>query len=227
MLSRQHLDLSASIPHCHSGATQNPVPTAHAAARKRRTLLQGGTRRLGEDRRSVLWRPGRPDRSHASRACGRAQMDRRGAFPARAQFLHAVAGSRSHAARDLCRLAATWHLGRPRCWVAVRPSRRPCRALAQHRLCAVRSRASCRGGVCRHQGSRSRHRHRGPAQSCKARAPRAGSLAHRRCGLRRHLLLRCAVSLGDRRRSSAGLCACRHESRSRCRSLKAKPLPCP
>ena len=30
--------------------------------------------------------------------------------------------------------------------------------------------ALCRGGVCRHQGGRSRHRHRGPAQSCEARA---------------------------------------------------------
>ena len=147
-------------------------------------------------------------------------MDRRGAFPARAQFLHAAAGSRSHAACDLCRLAAPWHVGRPRCWVAVRAARRPCRARAQHRLCALRSIALCRGGVCRHQGGRSRHRHRGPAQSCKARASWAGSLAHRRCCLRRHLLLRCAISSGDRRRRSVGLCACRHESRRTARASK-------
>ena len=51
-------------------------------------------------------------------------------------------------------------------------------------------------------------------------------LAHRRRGLRRHLLLRCAVSLGDRRRRFVGLCACRDERRRIVRaSSKAPPVP--
>ena len=95
------------------------------------------------------------------------------------------------------------HVGRTRRRVALRAPRRSCRARALHRLCALRPGACCRRGVCRHQGGRARHRHRGLAQGCKPRfvGPR---LAHRSCGLHRHLLLRRALPSGDCRRRSVG-----------------------
>ena len=226
-LSRQHLDLSAPIPHCHFGATRNPVPTAHAAARKRRTHLQRGARRLGEDRRSVLRRPGRPDRADASRAGGRAQMDRRGAFPARAQFLHAAARSRGHAARDLCRLAAARHVGRPRCWVAVRAARRPCRARAQHRLRALRQVPLVEAAFVGIKAAVLVIVIEALLELQSARF--VGRLDWLIAGAAFVAIFFFDVPfpLVDRRRRSVGLCACRHESRRTARASEQSPSRAP
>ena len=88
--------------------------------------------------------------------------------PARAQFLHAAARPRGHAACHLCRLAAAWHSR----WACRRPPLRAAgrfrRPRAQHRLRLFRPSAARRGGLCRRQGRGARHRHRGPAQGRRA-----------------------------------------------------------
>ena len=94
----------------------------------RNAFLQRRPRRVGEDRRAVLWRPCRPDRADASNPRRGAPLDRRGPLLARAELLHAAAGTRGYAACDLCRLAAARHLGRalPRAFSSCCPALSSC-----------------------------------------------------------------------------------------------------
>src|SRR5688500_6773766 len=78
---------------------------AHGRPRSRARFLR--TRpRFGADRLAELRGPCRADRADAPRAGRRAQMDRRGTVPQRAQFLPLAAWARSAAARHLYRMEA-------------------------------------------------------------------------------------------------------------------------
>src|SRR4051812_6536225 len=81
-----------------------------------RAHLSRRTALLAEAGLHQLRRADRADCDHAHGAGRKEKMDRRGAFPACAEFLHAVAGTGSDAARALLWLVAPWdawwHCGR-------------------------------------------------------------------------------------------------------------------
>ena len=181
---------------------------------------------MGEDRRAVLRRAGRTDR-----ADDRVLVDER-KWIGEQQFLHALnfCMLRSRRVPKPCSLRPMSAGGSTAPWadllLAFSSSCRCLRrARAQHRLCAFRSGAARPGGVRRHQGRRARHRHRGFAQSGKARASRAahGSSPARPLSPSSSSMCRFPWRLLEL--PWRGLCPCRHESHSAAGSLKARSLP--
>ena len=94
-----------------------------AVSRARRRLARRGDPRLRQDRAVVVRRAGRPDRADAPCPRRRKALARRGAVPACAELLHAVARARGDAACDLCGLAAAWRARRTDRRAAVRAAR--------------------------------------------------------------------------------------------------------
>ena len=89
-------------------------------------------------------RSGRPDRGDAPHPGRGEALDLREPFPARAQLLHAAAGSRGAAARDLYRLADAPHARRHHGRRAVHRAGHHRHHGAQLRLCRLRQRAAGR-----------------------------------------------------------------------------------
>ena len=103
------------------------APRRPAADKRARTMARGcdgiliatsilprGRRRVAAHRRAEFRRPGRPDRVDAPHPCRGKKVGERSAIPARAEFLHVAAWTRSAAARHLYRLAPARRGGRPR-----------------------------------------------------------------------------------------------------------------
>ena len=123
----------------------------------------------------------------------RGWLDER-AFLSALELLHAAAGSRGDAARDLRRLASARHQGRARRGAVVRRAGRAARAGAVDLLRGLRQDAGGRGAVHRREGRGAGDRARGADPRRTTGAARAARLGRRRRRLRRHLLLRAAVS---------------------------------
>ena len=159
--------------------------------------LRRGIPDLAEDRPAVVRRTGRPDRADAQGAGRREEVDRRAALSVRAQLLHAAAGPRGDAARDLCRLAPARARRRADGGAAVRAAGRAGRAGAERALRRVRQAAAQRSAVPRRQGGRAGDRGRGAVAGRQAGAEGQRRLGDRRARVPRHLLLRHALP-GDR-----------------------------
>ena len=116
------------------------------------------------------------------------------AVPACAQLLHAVAGPRGAAARDLYRLADAPHAGRDHGRRPLRRSRHHRHHGAQLRLCRLRQRAGDRRAVLRTQGRGARDRAGGGVPHRQALAEEQRDARARGGRLCRHLLFRHSVS---------------------------------
>ena len=160
--------------------------------------LRRGLPRLAQDRLHQFRRAGRPDRHDAPHAGRREKVDRRAAFPARAQFLHAAAGAGGAEARDLHRLGAARRARRARRRHPVRAAGRAGDAGLEPRLCARARRRVDRRRAVRHQGRGAGDRGRGADPHRQARAEDPTADRARRRGVRRHLLSQRAVP-ADRR----------------------------
>ena len=173
----------------HAGAVpeRSPSPDHDIPFRRGRTGM-------GEDRGPQLRRAGRADRGDAPHPGRGEALDRRGPVPARAELLHAAAGTGSAAARGVHRLAAASHARRRRRRDVVRAARIGRDHGAVLAVRRPRRRADGRGAVLRPQGGGAGDR----AGSGRAhRPPGAEERGHggdRGRGLRRHLLLRRALS---------------------------------
>ena len=129
-------------------------------------------------------------------------MGRRATFPARPEFLRAVAGTGGAKARDLYRLAAARRPRRTRGRHPVRGAGRAGHAGPEPHLCAGTRHPPHRWGAVRHQGRRAGDRDRSADPDRQARAQDLGAARDRGGGLRRHLLPGDSVS-GDRDRRRA------------------------
>ena len=140
-----------------------------------------------------LRRPGRADRGHAPHPRRGEALGVGEPLPARAQLLHAAAGTRGAAARHLYRLADAPHPRRHHGRRAVHPARHRRHHGLELDLCPLRAGRHRRRPVLRAQGGRARHRpRRGRAHRQEgAEEPRHGR--HRRRRLRGDLLSRRAV----------------------------------
>ena len=168
--------------------------------------LREAFQRLAARRVPELRRAGRPDRGHAPHPGRGEALDFGSAISARAQLLHAAAGARGAAARDLYRLADAPHAGRHHGRRAVRHSRHHRDHGAELRLCRLRQRAGDRGAVLRAQGGGARDRAGGrvPHRQALAQEQRDGVARGRR--VRRHLLFQHPVPHHHPRRGADRLC---------------------
>ncbi len=141
-------------------------------------------------------------------------MDRRAAFPARAQFLHAAAGSGGAEARHLHRLGAARRARRACGRHPVRAAGRAGHAGFKSCLRARARRLVDRRRAVRHQGGGAGDRGRGAAPHRQARAEDAAALRARGRGVRRHLLSQCAVSADRRGRGADRLSGGAHRARA-------------
>ncbi len=121
-------------------------------------------------------------------------MGRRGAFPARAQFLHAAARPGGAKARDLSRLAAARRARRAGRRHPVRAAGRLRDAGLEPALRARARRLGDRRRAVRHQGRRAGDRDRGADPHRQARAQDRLAARAGGGGLCRHLLSGAAVS---------------------------------
>ena len=144
---------------------QDRKPTARSVAE-----FQRGLPRLAQDRLHQFRRAGRPDRHDAPNAGRREKVDRRAAFPARAQFLHAAAGARGAEARDLHRLGAARGARRARRRRSVRAAGRTGDAGPEPGLCARARHCVDRRRAVRHQGRGAGDRRRSADPHRQARA---------------------------------------------------------
>ena len=185
---------------------------------------------LVEDRLHQFRRTGRPDRDDASHRGRREKMDRRAAFPARAQFQHADAGAGGAEARDLYRLAAAWRARRADRRNIVRAARRAGDAGPQPALRARTRLSGDRRRLVRHQGGRAGNRRRSADPHRQACAQDVATAWHCRSGLCRHLLLCPAVSdhchcCGFNWLSCRAIVAGLDRTEGRCRRCSRRPRP--
>ena len=174
---------------------------------------------MGARRRSVLRRTGRPDRGHASHHRRGEEVDRRPAFPAGAELLHAAARPRGPAARHLHRLADAQDQGRAAGRHAVRAARPARDHGAQLDLRPARQGHGGAGPVLRPESRRAGDRDRGRAARRPARLEEqhhAGTGGRR---LHRPLLLQRAVPGDHRARGADRLCR-RPRQRARLRGRR-------
>ncbi|MNS68042.1 hypothetical protein D3C72_1013080 [compost metagenome] len=172
-------------------------------------LAQAGLRQL--------WRPRRANRHDACGTGGKAALDFRAAFPARAQLLHAAAGTGSDPAGHLHRLADAPHARRPGGGPAVftalaAGADRP--VLAVH---GVWPRWRHRRRPVRHQAGRCRHRAGGRLAPGPAHLSQPRPDRHCSGRICRHRRATVAISTDRAQRRPAG-----HGGRA----LAAGPLSC-
>ena len=125
-----------------------------------------------------LRRAGRPDRGHASHHRRGEEVDRRAAFPAGAELLHAAARPRGAAARHLHRLADAQDQGRAARRHAVRAAGPARHHGAELDLRAARQGHGGAGPVLRPEGGGAGDRDRGGAARRPARARRTTPCGH-------------------------------------------------
>ena len=159
-----------------------------------RCLAARGVPNLAARRGAEFRRSRRADRGHASHPGRGEALDLGAALPARAQLLHAAAGPRGAAARDLYRLADASHARRHHGRRAFRRPRHHRHHGAELRLCGLGQRADHRRAVLRAQSGGAGHRDRGGRSDRQTGAQEQGDDRTRRDRLRRHLLLGCSVS---------------------------------
>ena len=106
----------------HAANSRNTKSSQTITARARRHSISRGILDLGTRCRAQLRWASWPDRGDASHSGRRKALDRRNAIPARAELLHAAAGTGGARARHLHRLAVASGAGRHRRRNTVRAS---------------------------------------------------------------------------------------------------------
>ena len=157
---------------------------------------------MDEDRLAQFRRTGRADRAHASRAGRAPALDQRGAIPACAELLHAVARPGGAAAGDLHRLAPAPYVGRHRRRRIVRAAGHARDAGPELALRSLLCTGTGGGAVLRPQSCSARGRDRSRVAHRPSRAEEPLHGGARRRGLPRDLFLQSAVSVDRRGRGA-------------------------